>query len=368
MYPASLLRTGASWLHSALKLMWLPLRVTARPAYAAGVWPLEASEGGAVTVEDVQLAQSTEATGRGFRTLTLATVLSVFVLVTLGGVVRLTESGLGCPDWPLCHGKLIPPLDTPTLIEYSHRLLASVVGVLVLATALITWRFYRRQSWLLIPASLGLFLLGVQVLLGGVTVLGELSPEAVLAHLATAEALMATMVVVCLVALRGRPRLGFRNGDGGRQGRLPVLTLWALMAGYVLLLMGSYVTVSGAATACGQSWPLCEGGLVPAGYYSTMHMVHRVVAFLVGMPVVTVVVLAWRRRHESQAQRWAATGVGAVFLAQVLVGAAILLMGFPIAARVLHLSMGTLVWMGLVVLAVLSLSPPERGLGGVSRA
>ena len=368
MCPASLLRTGVSWLHGAVGLIRLPLRVTASPAYAAGVWPLEASDGGAATVKRVQVTQSDEATGQRFRTLTLVTVLLVFALVTLGGVVRLTESGLGCPDWPLCHGKLVPPLDTPTLIEYSHRLLAAVVGVLVLATALITWRFYRRQPWLMIPASLGLFLLGVQVLLGGFTVLGELSPEAVLAHLATAEALMATMVVVCLIALGVRPRLDFRNGSGGRKRPLPVLTLWALIVGYVLLLMGSYVTVSGAAAACGQSWPLCEGGLVPSGYYSMMHMVHRVVAFLVGVLVVTVVVLAWRRRHESQTQGWAAAAMGAVFLAQVLVGAAILWLGFPIAARVMHLSMGTLVWMGLVVLAVLSLTSPERGLRGVSRA
>ncbi|MCH8831890.1 MAG: COX15/CtaA family protein, partial [Chloroflexi bacterium] len=66
-------------------------------------------------------------TGSRFRGLTLFTVLAAFALVVLGGVVRVTESGLGCPDWPLCQGRLIPPLETSAIIEYSHRLVASAL-------------------------------------------------------------------------------------------------------------------------------------------------------------------------------------------------------------------------------------------------
>ena len=74
-------------------------------------------------------------TGSRFRGLTLFTVLAAFALVVLGGVVRVTESGLGCPDWPLCQGRLIPPLETSAIIEYSHRLVASaLLGPLIVAT------------------------------------------------------------------------------------------------------------------------------------------------------------------------------------------------------------------------------------------
>ena len=223
---------------------WLARRV---PAHAAGVCPMGVAVG----------VGNERSISQGFRGLTVATVLSIFALVTVGGLVRVTESGLGCPDWPLCHGKVVPPLDAPTLIEYSHRLMASVAGVLVLATTLMVWRSHRSQAWLFIPATLGLLLLVVQVLLGGVTVLAELPPSIVLAHLATAQALMACMVVVCMVALRGpSPSVSVVES---RRDRFPILAVGALLAGYALLLTGSYVTVSEATSACGQVWPLCPG-------------------------------------------------------------------------------------------------------------
>ena len=327
-----------------------------RPAHAAGVCPMGVAVG----------VGNERSISQGFRGLTVATVLSIFALVTVGGLVRVTESGLGCPDWPLCHGKVVPPLDAPTLIEYSHRLMASVAGVLVLATTLMVWRSHRSQAWLFIPATLGLLLLVVQVLLGGVTVLAELPPSIVLAHLATAQALMACMVVVCMVALRGpSPSVSVVES---RRDRFPILAVGALLAGYALLLTGSYVTVSEATSACGQVWPLCQGQVLPEGFLPTMHMVHRVMALFVGVLIVTALILAWRRRHGSPALGWTAAIVGGLFLVQVMVGAMVLWMGFPAGVRLVHLAMATLVWIGLAALAVLSYHPPESRLGGVSGA
>ena len=309
-----------------------------------------------------------EGPGWSFRWLTLVTVASLFALITLGGVVRLTGSGLACPDWPLCHGQVVPPLDTPVIIEYSHRLMATVAGLLVLATAIIVWRSHRNQRWLLIPATLGLILLVTQVFLGGVTVLKELPGSIVLAHLATAEALMACMVVVALVALRGRfPTAIWRRGQMG-QDRFPLMVLGAVVGGYALLLTGSYVAVSGAAPSCGQSWPLCQGGLLPEGYYPTIHMVHRLVALVVGVLIISVVVQAWRRRKERPAMGWISVAVGGLLLAQVVVGAAVLWTGFSMGGRLLHLTMATLVWMGLAVLAIFSYTGPDYSPRGISRA
>ena len=311
---------------------------------------------------------SDEAVGFGFRVLAVSTVASIFGLVILGGVVRLTESGLGCPDWPLCHGKVVPPLDGPTLIEYFHRLAASLVGLLVLVTVLIAWRHYKRRPWIVVPASLGLLLLVVQVLLGGVTVLEELSSKLVLAHLATAEALMAAMVVVCLVALQGSAHLSVAENGGATQDRFSILALAVAAAVFVLLLSGSYMTVSGAAVSCGQWWPLCQGQSLPEGYYQTVHMAHRGVALVVGLLIAWVVILAWRRRQGRPAVGGMALAVGVLFLGQILVGAMILWMGFPLATRLLHLAMATLVWVSLAALAVLAHTAPNGKLQVASHA
>ena len=121
-------------------------------------------------------------TGPHFRYLTLATLVGIFALIVLGGVVRITESGLGCPDWPLCHGRIIPPADVATLIEYSHRLVASVVGLLVLATLVVAWRRYRSRQWIFRPALFGLVMVIGQSALGGAAVLTELESYIVMIH------------------------------------------------------------------------------------------------------------------------------------------------------------------------------------------
>ncbi|MFQ6027327.1 MAG: COX15/CtaA family protein, partial [Dehalococcoidia bacterium] len=103
------------------------------------------------------------------RRISLLAVFFTFSLVILGGVVRVTGSGLGCPDWPLCYGRVIPPLEMTAIIEYTHRLVASaIVGPLVLLVCGVVWLAHRRERWLVVPASLAVALLLGQGLLGGV--------------------------------------------------------------------------------------------------------------------------------------------------------------------------------------------------------
>ena len=340
-----------------------------RRVYGAGAWPLNPpSQSAAALGLNVGSRQDRREVTTTFRVLAVTTVLSIFALVTLGGVVRLTGSGLGCPDWPLCHGRIIPPLETDTLIEYSHRLMASIAGVLILSTAIAVWRSYRNQRWLLLPASIGLVLLGVQVLLGGFTVLGELPSVMVLAHLAVAEALMASMIVVCVVAFVGSSARWTPWSEGGWLKHLPIVTLAALLAAYALLLTGSSVTVSGATVACGQVWPLCQGGLLPEGNEAIIHMVHRLTSVIVGVLVVASLVLVWRGRPACSALRPTCGVLGATFFTQVIMGAVILWTGFPMGIRLLHLSMATLVWMSLAVLAVLVLTGPRSSFRGAAHA
>src|SRR4030095_9745114 len=121
--------------------------------------------------------------------------------IVLGGIVRITGSGMGCGDhWPRCNGEWFPPLDLPTLIEIGHRWTAALVSVLVLAVAAVAWRRHRAQPSLRNPAALALVLLVVQVLLGAVTVKLALPPWVIITHLANAMLLLATLMVVALRA------------------------------------------------------------------------------------------------------------------------------------------------------------------------
>ena len=338
------------------------------PVYAASAWPLPSP--GSQNLPPVAVVNSGSQSGVGpvFRLLTLTSVAFIFALIALGGAVRLTHSGLGCPDWPLCNGKLIPALETHTLIEYSHRMLASVVGLLVLATTLSVWRWYRKNAWLTTAATVGLVLLVVQVLLGGVTVLRELPGEMVLAHLAVAEALLAAMLVVCVVSLRGYGGASNETTSGLGPQVFPLLVLGVTLLTYGLLLTGSYVTVSGATGACGTAWPLCQGELLPQGHLAIMHMVHRLVALVSGVLVVVILAQAWRRRMAQPILGRTAALVAGTFLAQVLVGGSLMWMDFPMSARLMHLGMGTVVWMGLAVLAIVALAERADRVKGYARA
>src|SRR6266511_566950 len=97
----------------------------------------------------------------GFRFEHLAglTILMTYGLIVLGGAVRATDSGTACPDWPLCHGQLLPRWDGHVLVEYSHRLVASIVGVLIFATAIWAWRRNRDDSFVRGAALLVVILL-----------------------------------------------------------------------------------------------------------------------------------------------------------------------------------------------------------------
>src|SRR5215217_6558941 len=116
------------------------------------------------------------------RRLAWAGAALAFGLIVLGGIVRITGSGMGCGDhWPLCDGEWFPPLDLPTLIEIGHRWAAGLVSVVVLGIAALAWLRHRNDRRLRNPATLAAGLLIAQVLLGAVTVKLSLPPWIVIA-------------------------------------------------------------------------------------------------------------------------------------------------------------------------------------------
>jgi len=268
-----------------------------------------------------------------FVTLAWIAAACVYLLIVLGFVVRITGSGLGCGNhWPLCNGLLFPPVSDPgAVIEWSHRLVAGIVSVLIVALAVLDW----RRSVTLVG------LLVIQIALGAVTVKTELQPLMVILHLATAMVLLAALTV----AARPGPRP-------------PVL----LGLTFLTVLLGAVTANLGATAAC-HGFPLCNGQIVPqGGWLPAIHWTHRLLAY-----ILTGYVIWWAARSRDRAA-WRAV---AIVIAQIAIAVTMLSLGFANGLRAAHAAVGAGVWVAMLFVslkpaadpaAVASASPRGRTL------
>ena len=279
--------------------------------------------------------------------LTLATALG---LVTIGVIVRATDSGLGCPDWPLCQGHVIPPLnDSKAWIEWIHRTVAVIIGFEILALAILAIADYRDRRSILWPSLGAVLLVGFQAYLGRETVrLGNSGPS-VTAHLATALTLVALLVYITV-------RAGYPARIGGRGGsqRFTLLAAFTTAITFALLLFGSNVTATSTALVF-PDWPLMGGTLFPPITDVTApHVLHRWVAAFVGVVVAIQAVVAWRSQRDHPTIVRLAVGAAVLYAIQVVVGGAQVLTQLAAWTQTLHLALGGVIWATLTGLTVTS--------------
>ena len=252
-----------------------------------------------------------------FAKLAIAAAAATFILISVGGLVRATDSGLGCPDWPLCFGDWVPPAELHAWIEHSHRLVAAVlVGPLVGAVALITVFNGRRRDRALLIAAVGAgVLVIVQALLGGQVVIQQLRRELVTAHLGMALTVLALTILIADRAVHGpMPR---------RRSALPVRLIGlTTVAVFAQMLLGSWVTGHEAGLAY-PDFPLMNGSILPAVDAQTqaIQVAHRALALAVATLVIWTAVLVRRHTQSRLPRTLAAVAVGLVIV-QVALGAA----------------------------------------------
>jgi len=275
----------------------------------------------------------------------------VFGLIALGGIVRITGSGMGCGEhWPRCKDEWFPPLDVPTMIEIGHRWTAALVSVMVIAVAAVARRRHGREPALRTPATAAAILLLIQVALGAITVKLALPPAVIVIHLANAMLLLAVILVIALragldPAARAEPLpREQRHRDHG-------LVVATAGLGFIVLVLGGQVANFHAGLLC-PGFPLCSGGVLPpAAPLAALHWTHRLLAFgfLAAVSVLVVRVSHRTDPRGHRLRRWAAVALGAT-VAQVGVGASMVLGLLPPTLRTAHLMVGTGVWTTLVVL------------------
>ncbi|MCY3647986.1 MAG: heme A synthase [Chloroflexi bacterium] len=292
---------------------------------------------------------------RATRNLAFITCAATLILIGVGVYVRATGSGLGCPDWPTCHGGIVPPHEQEALIESTHRFVAAFVGILVIATAVFAWRHFRGAPTVLWPAIAAVPLVGIQGLIGAITVWEELPAEIVATHLLLAMAILTVMAATAL-AMFNEVRGGIPPDQRAAAWRVGQRAIVALVLFAAVVWIGGYLGESGGSTAC-EGWPLCSGGIFPgADDQQITHMVHRYLAALLLVPLAWLVVAAWRERETLRWGMHVARTTAVLYGAQVAIGALNVLYTFPDGLTVTHTVLASLLWLTLSAAALLGFS------------
>ena len=310
-----------------------------------------------------------------YRRLAWVTVFFTFDLIVFGAFTRLTDSGLGCPDWPGCYGEANPflahddisaaeaaqPTGPVTIvkawIEMIHRYLAMGVGVLIIALLVIAVRLWRETALSRYHPALPMALLiwvCVQGAFGALTVTLKLQPVIVTMHLLLGMGLF-SMLVWHATRQTESSIAETSLSTAGAPGMLRVWALIALLLGFTQIGLGGWVSTNYAALACG-GFPLCQGAIVPTmdvehgftlwrqlgmtagGEYLpfealvAVHWVHRMVALIV---VAVIGFTAWRAMqvsHLAKVGRWLLWLIALQFLS----GMSTVVFNWPLALAVLH--------------------------------
>jgi protoheme IX farnesyltransferase len=288
-----------------------------------------------------------------FQKLATATVVLTFLLVTIGVVVRATDSGMACPHWPGCFdGQFLPHLDQgfQVWIEWIHRTVAAVIGLLILGLALAAVRDHRDRPSLVWGSVVAVALVGFQAWLGRETVRLNNAGESVTAHLAAAM-----LLVGLLVFLLVRSHHPARIAGRGASQRFTLLAAFAAATTFALLLFGSNVTASNAWDVF-PDWPLMGGAILPAmvGEQVVTHALHRYVAVVVGLIVAAVAIAAWRGQREHRHLVALAVAAAVLYPLQSLIGGLQILTGLHEWTQTFHVALAALIWGLLAALAVSS--------------
>jgi cytochrome c oxidase assembly protein subunit 15 len=289
-----------------------------------------------------------------FRQIAVAALVALTAIVLTGAAVRLTDSGLGCPDWPRCYGKVVPPLSFHSVIEFGNRIFSALVGFVALGAWIASLLRTPRRRDLVWTSALLPFGVLCQGVLGGFTVKHELAPGFVMAHFG-----LSMLILIAAVALAWKA--SHEPGDGARGG--DPLTIWivrlAALLGAAVLFVGTVATAAGP-HAGGEGDQLIHR-LHFKGAATLTWIVHRhaVLATTLGLCVV----LAWflaRRRMDDARLVDALMVVGVLMAAQGLVGNVQYALQLPADIVWVHVGLATITWVALLWAVACAGSPAPR--------
>ena len=269
-----------------------------------------------------------------------------FVLLVMGGLVHNTRSSLACPYWPLCYGSLLPKIEGGILIEHSHRIVATTVGLLTIV--LLVWLWRRGMKWLGIAALACVIAQGV---LGGLTVIYRLPTMVSTAHLAVSQLFFC---ILLYIVLRTRTAVA----PSPLPDNVRRMTAWAAGLVYAQMLVGALMRHLGAGLACTEI-PLCRGSAWPAGAVPALqlHMFHRLFALLVLGYVIGTAIVTFRAARGRTVVRALAVAAPLLVVVQITLGLYSITSFLDVVPVTAHLGVAALLLADLVSLHLIARGP-----------
>jgi len=270
--------------------------------------------------------------------------LSALTLIVLtGAAVRLTDSGLGCPDWPRCYGQAVAPLKSHAIIEYSNRLISGLVGLVAIVAGALA---FRRRPFRRDLGVIGVLLpVGVvaQAILGGVTVEQRLAPGYVMAHFGLS---MMILVAAVTLAWRATHEPGSRERSGDRSLVWSTRALTAL--GAVTIFAGTVATAAGPHAGGSKGQAIHRLRWHGAGTLDWAIHQHAGIAAVFGLAVLGCWLLARRRAPAESGVRRALTALAGLLATQGLIGAVQYGLHLPSEIVWVHVTLAALTWVVLL--------------------
>jgi heme A synthase len=248
--------------------------------------------------------------GGMFRALSLSAAAAAFLTAVLGSWVRINGAGLTCPDWPLCRGAVVPVLSGGVVLEWTHRLVALILSVLVVATLVAAWRERNNIALVRRVATITTAIFFVQVLLGALTVRLANNPPSVAIHWATGMALFGGLLVLAILSIE-RPRIGDVYSHYG------ATLSWALGA----LVLLAYSTMAAGSTLATMHDPLAMN-------------IHRLIAGATFL--LATMVTCWAMVAAPVRTRNNVFAAFALLIVQIMLGLANVAFGLPVLLREAH--------------------------------
>jgi heme a synthase len=277
-----------------------------------------------------------------YATVTLVALGALSLIVLTGAAVRLTGSGLGCPDWPKCYGQTVPPLDTHAVIEFGNRMLTGFVGLAVIAASVLAW-FRRPFRWhlALFGALLPLGVIG-QAILGGLVVRHHLAPGLVMSHFILSMLLLDASFALAWCA-RYEPWERRRSND-----RLGVWAVRCLIPlGQLTILAGTIATASGPHAGAHAGQLVRRFDFEGTGTLEWVVQRHAAIATAFGLAAIAVWLLLRRPGGDGRAQRPLTVMIGLLALQGVLGGVQWAL-ELPSEIVWLHVAIAVTTWLAML--------------------